>query len=181
MSRNVALTATEGHTGHLIAELLLTDGDFKSKLNSVCCLTMNPSHANNTALKKLGADIIELIPGQPDELVANLKRNKVDTICLIPPAIETKVELCKELVEGAKKAGVQNVLLISSAGCDLAERDKQPRLREFVDIESLVLNAKGDADVPLGHSPCVIRCVRCWMGCHVLSIPLYILYSHIIS
>ncbi|RPA86985.1 NAD(P)-binding protein [Ascobolus immersus RN42] len=156
-SRNVALTATEGHTGHLIAELLLSDADFKNHLNSVTCLTMNPSHANNEALKKLGADIVEMVPGKPDELVDSLKKNKVDTFCLIPPATETKVELCEELVEGAKKAGVQNMLLISSAGCDLAERDKQPRLREFVDIESLVLNAKGDAENPLGHSPCVIR------------------------
>ncbi|KAK0619992.1 hypothetical protein B0T14DRAFT_566786 [Immersiella caudata] len=63
-----------------------------------------------------------------------------------------------ELANAAMKSGtVQNVLLISSAGCDYAERGKQPRLREFINIESLVLSTKGNVNTKLGHSPCVIR------------------------
>ena len=65
-----------------------------------------------------------------------------------------------ELIAAAKKAGVQNALFISSVGCDLADPQKQPRLREFIDLEALMLSSKGDPDTPLGHSPCVIRFVR---------------------
>ncbi|KAK3938828.1 hypothetical protein QBC46DRAFT_343201 [Diplogelasinospora grovesii] len=96
-------------------------------------------------------------PGREREVVGTLKKTGCDTICLIPPAHRDKFDISVELANAAKKAGVQNVLLISSAGCDYAEREKQPRLREFIDIESIVLSAKGDADTPLGHSPCVIR------------------------
>jgi len=52
---------------------------------------------------------------------------------------------------------VQNVLFISSAGCDMAEKEKQPRLREFVEMEAQVLAEKGTPDSSLAHSPCVIR------------------------
>ncbi|KAH8719836.1 Prestalk A differentiation protein A [Beauveria bassiana] len=44
-----------------------------------------------------------------------------------------------------------------SAGCDYATAEKQPRLREFIDLETLVLQSKGDASTPTGGSPCVIR------------------------
>jgi len=47
--------------------------------------------------------------------------------------------------------------LISSVGADLADPQGQPRLREFIDIEQLVLAAKGDPSTKAGHSPCVIR------------------------
>jgi hypothetical protein len=32
-----------------------------------------------------------------------------------------------------------DIVLLSSAGCDLAERDSQPRLREFIDLETLAM------------------------------------------
>jgi len=56
-----------------------------------------------------------------------------------------------------KNAGIPNVVLISSAGCDMAERDAQPRLREFIDIETELMSAKGDTGTETGHSPCIIR------------------------
>jgi len=81
----------------------------------------------------------------------------VDTICLIPPAHADKYDITVELIEAAKKAGVQNVLFISSAGCDVAESNKQPRLRQFIDLEKLVMQTKGDTSTPTGHSPVIIR------------------------
>lgn len=46
------------------------------------------------------------------------------------------MELVKHVLELGKKAkSVQNMVLVSSAGADYAERDKQPRLREFIDLE----------------------------------------------
>jgi len=141
----------------LIAELLLTHPDFSSKVDSVTGLTLHPTSAKAKELGKMGAKIVPHKPGREREMVNTLKQTGCDTICLIPPTHREKFDITVELVNAAKKAGVQNVLFISSAGCDLAERDKQPRLREFIDLEALVLSSKGDPNNPLGHSPCVIR------------------------
>lgn len=53
---------------------------------------------------------------------------------------------------------MKNLIFLSSAGADYAERDKQPRLREFIDLETLVMQPKGDPSTgDTGHSPCIIR------------------------
>lgn len=157
MSRNVCITAIDGQTGFLIAELLLKDEKFKKQIDSLTGLTLDPSSPKAKELQGLGAVIVPHKPGREREVVAALKKTGCDTICLVPPARKDKFDIAVELTNAAKKAGVANVLLISSAGCDYAERDKQPRLREFIDLESVVLSAKGDPNVQLGHSPCVIR------------------------
>ncbi|KAK0636531.1 hypothetical protein B0T17DRAFT_613249 [Bombardia bombarda] len=156
MSRNVCITAVDGQTGFLIAELLLSD-KFKQKISSLTGLAIDSSSPKTTELEKLGAKIVAHKPGRERQMVTTLKQTGCDTICLVPPAHQDKFDITAELASAAKKAGVQNVLLISSVGCDYAERDKQPRLREFIDIESMVLFNKGDPNAPLGHSPCVIR------------------------
>lgn len=104
-----------------------------------------------------GAKIVEHVPGRERSLVQDLKKIGCDTICLVPPAHPDKIDLTMELISAAKKAGVSNMLLISSAGADYATKEKQPRLREFVELECAVLSAKGYPDIALGHSPCVIR------------------------
>ncbi|KAL2257314.1 hypothetical protein VTK26DRAFT_336 [Humicola hyalothermophila] len=157
MSRKVCITAVEGQTGFLIAELILKEEKFKKQIDSVVGLALDPSSPKAKELQGLGAVIVPHKPGREREMVATLKKTGCDTICLVPPARQDKFDISLELVSAAKKAGVANVLLISSAGCDYAERDKQPRLREFIDLESEVLSAKGDPSVPLGTSPCVIR------------------------
>ena len=65
--------------------------------------------------------------------------------------------ITQELIEATKRAGIPNVCFISSAGCDLADPGKQPRLREFIELETLVMASKGDASTQTGHSPVVIR------------------------
>ncbi|KAK3382609.1 hypothetical protein B0T24DRAFT_714671 [Lasiosphaeria ovina] len=67
-----------------------------------------------------------------------------------------RYEITLELVLAAKKAGVPNVVLISSAGCDYADPVRQPRLRQFIDIETAVLSTKGDTGTATGHLPCII-------------------------
>ena len=53
---------------------------------------------------------------------------------------------------------MQNLVLLSSAGCDYAPRDAQPRLREFIDLEALAMQPKGEPDsTDAGHSMCIIR------------------------
>ncbi|KAJ3161781.1 hypothetical protein HDU86_006552 [Geranomyces michiganensis] len=175
MPHNIAITSADGQTGHLVAELLLSD-TFASKLGGpLTCLTYDPSKVKD--LEELGAVIVPMPSSSTSEsgkkptksasaaatkkahesLVASLEDSKVDTIMVIPPARDGKVELTKQLVEAAKEAGVQNVLLLSAAGCDFADPKEQPILRSFIEIERMVMECKGDADVPLGHSPCILR------------------------
>jgi len=157
MSRNVCITAVDGQTGFLIAELLLKEGKFNHQIDSLTGLTMDLSSPKVKELESLGAKIVLHKPGRERVVMATLKQIGCDTICLVPPAHSEKFDITLELANAAKKAGVSNVLLISSAGCDYADPARQPRLREFIDIESLVLANKGDPKTPLGHSPCVIR------------------------
>lgn len=121
------------------------------------CISLNPTAARNVALQELGAKVVPHVPGKIEDMVAALKEAKVDTICVIPPASEDKLAIASEIIKAAKMGDIPNSLLISSAGADLAERDKQPRLREFIDIEALFMAPKGDKDTKLGQSPCIVR------------------------
>lgn len=157
MSRNLAITAGDGQTGHLIAELILTNDDFSKKINSLTITSLDPDSELAKDLEKKGANLVETTAGDKEGIVKAFRAAKIDTICLIPPASSNKAELTQEMLEVAKEANVQNVLFLSAAGCDMADEKKQPRLREFIKLESMVLACKGDAEVSTGHSPCVIR------------------------
>jgi hypothetical protein len=157
MSRNLCITAVDGQTGYLIAELLLTGGQFSNKIKSITGLSLDPQSPKCKALAKLGVDIVHHVPGTEKKMVDILKKCGVDTICVIPPTHPDKYQITLELITATKKAGVQNVCLLSSAGADLANAKKQPRLHEFIEIENLVLSTKGDPSTATGHSPVVIR------------------------
>ncbi|KAH9907386.1 NAD(P)-binding protein [Xylariomycetidae sp. FL2044] len=156
MSRNVCITAVEGHTGSLICELLLKP-PFSRKIDSVVGLALDPGVPRVQELSALGATIARHTPGRERDMVKVLEVTGCDTLCLVPPAHREKMDISAELISAARKADIPNILLISSAGCDYAEREKQPRLREFIDLESLTLATKGDPTTLAGHSPCVIR------------------------
>ncbi|KAK6084483.1 major facilitator superfamily transporter [Seiridium cupressi] len=156
MSRNVCVTAADGHTGFTIVELLLGD-IFAGKVDSVIALVLDMSSDRAKQAKDLGAKVVEHKHGRERTVVKTLKDTGCDTICLIPPTHHDKKDITIELLHAAKKAEVANVLLISSAGCDFADPQKQPRLREFIEFETLLLSSKGDSGVVTGHSPCVIR------------------------
>lgn len=155
MSRNLCITTADGQTGHLIAELVLTDDAFASKLKSVTCLSLHPEKCED--LKELGAVIVPYKSGNLKALVSSFKDSGADTVLLIPPAHESKVKLAVEMIKATREAGIQNTVLLSSAGADLAERDQQPHLREFIDIEALFMETKGLSDTPAATSPCIIR------------------------
>jgi hypothetical protein len=104
-----------------------------------------------------GAKVIPHKPGRVREMVKTLQESGCDTVCVIPPAHKDKFDITVELINATKKADVPNVLLISTAGCDVAERNKQPNLRQFIDLESLFMASKGDGNTSTGHSPCIIR------------------------
>lgn len=157
MSRNLCITAVDGHTGFAIAELILTNNDFKKGIKSVVGLTLYPESEFAKELAGLGAKIVAHKPGRVKDMAEVLRESGADALCLIPPAHVSKFDITTELIEAAGKANVPNVCFISSAGCDLAERDRQPRLREFIDLETRVLSCKGDPKTSTGHSPVVIR------------------------
>lgn len=179
MPHKIAITSGDGQTGHLIAELLLTSPEFKTKLGGKGLTVLTHDPEKTADLEKLGAIIVPVAAAdttanstkkattdkggkaaasnKSSALVAAMKEAEIDTICLIPPARGNKVQLTHEMVEVAKKAGVQNVLLISAAACEYADAKEQPVLNSFLEIEAMVLAMKGVEDVPLGHSPCVIR------------------------
>ncbi|KAL4950735.1 hypothetical protein BDW69DRAFT_187096 [Aspergillus filifer] len=157
MSRKLCITSVDGHTGFLIAELILTDAKFNKKIGSVTGLSLYPEADSCKELTKLGAKIVPHKPGRLKEMVSTLQSVGADAMCLVPPAHEDKYDITVELIEAAKKANIANVCFVSSAGCDLAEREKQPRLREFIDLEALFMASKGDPSTSTGHSPVVVR------------------------
>lgn len=140
----------------MIAELL-TDRKFSSKVDSVCGLTLHPTSAKCKELQKLGVTIIPHKPGKVKDMAATLKGSGADALCIIPSTHKDNFDITMELVAAGKKAGVPNVCLVSSAGADMTDAKKQPRLCEFIDIEQLVMEAKGDAKTPTGTSPVVVR------------------------
>jgi len=77
-----------------------------------------------------------------------------------PVALGDIAQLAAHVLSGKGEHGFDDRhrgQLIVCTGCDLADPQLQPRLREFINMETEVLKSKGEADVPLGHSPCVIR------------------------
>ena len=160
-SRKICITAADGQTGRLTAELLLTDAKFSNKFASLTLLAMDPEKCNE--LKQTGGDKVHVIPYTSDEkqLLKTFKEEDCDTMFLIPPAHKDKFEIVQQLVTVAGKLKtVQNIVFLSSAGCDVAEREKQPSIRQFIDMEALVMHAKGETAMgSTGHSPCIIRYV----------------------
>jgi hypothetical protein len=157
MDRKVCITACEGQTGFVISELLLTHPNFSSKVDSVVGLSLHPNSKNAKELQKMGAKIFHHHPGRERSMVKTLLETECDTICVIPPAHSEKFDITSELVSAARKANIPNCVLISSAAWEFADRNKQPRLKEFSDLETLILSLKGDSSSKLAQSPCVIR------------------------
>jgi hypothetical protein len=157
MSCKLCITAIEGNTGSLIAVLLLNNTDFLYKIRSIAGLTLYPDSPKYKELKEAGINIVKHKPSKVCKIVQLLKSTGADTIILNPPAQKNKVDIATELVEAAKQANIPNVYLLSSAGADLADIKKQLCLKEFILIEHIVIEAKGDPNTETGYSPVVIR------------------------
>ena len=72
---------------------------------------------------------------------------------------QDKSKITRSLLEAARKAQtVTNLILLSATGAEYADPTAQPRLREFIELEALALQHKGESESgDTGHSPCVIR------------------------
>ncbi|BGP27091.1 hypothetical protein JCM10295v2_006053 [Rhodotorula toruloides] len=154
--RVVAITAVDGFTGSAVLELLMSDNSYRGKFSKVVGLTFGESKEDTKAvLDEYGVETA--LVDEMDE--DTFKELGVDTLCLIPPARKDKAKLVKQILElGKKSKSVKNLVFLSSAGCDYAERDKQPHLREFIDLEVLAMAPKSDESTgATGHSPCIVR------------------------
>jgi hypothetical protein len=157
MTRNLCITAVDGNTGFAIAELILRQADFSTKVDWLTGLAIDPEAERAQKLSRLGATIIPHVPGRLRDMTSTLKDTGCDTICLVPPVHQNKLDICVELAEAAKEAGVPNVCLLSLAGYESADLLKTPRLREFDDLEALVMRSEGGDSTATVGSPCVIR------------------------
>ncbi|KAL4972374.1 hypothetical protein BDW66DRAFT_144413 [Aspergillus desertorum] len=158
MSRNLVITSIESPTGSQIAKTILRSRSFAKGIKQITGLTLDPNSASCAELKEEhGVEIIEHKPGNLDAMVSTLQDTGADTICLLPPGHKDAFDITAELITATKNAGIPNVCFISSAGCDLAEREAQPLLRSVIDLEVMVMGAKGDASTETGHSPVIIR------------------------
>ncbi|KAL7278444.1 hypothetical protein ACG7TL_007441 [Trametes sanguinea] len=156
-NRKILITAGDGQTGRLIIELLAMDDDYNHKYAELTALVF--SEEAKATLQEYDDTVKTVVFDPQDEGALVKTMSEVDTCLLIPPARKDKAKITRTLLEAAKKAQtVQSLVLLSSAGADYAERDAQPRLREFIDLEALAMQPKGDpATGDTGHSPCVIR------------------------
>lgn len=141
MSRNLAITAADSQIGHRIAELILTDAAFSGKIRSLTAVVTNSS-SGERAKELGGATTVVVVSGDKDGLVKALKDAEVDTLCLIPSL--AGCESATETLVAARDAGVQNVLLVSAAACDMAHETRQPRLCEYGRLETQVLGCRSD-------------------------------------
>ncbi|KAJ7500811.1 hypothetical protein B0H11DRAFT_1994558 [Mycena galericulata] len=155
--RNVLITAAEGQTGRCLIELLTTDEDYIDKYSALSALVFSEDAKTALHAEFEGVEVQVFDPKNEELLVQAME--KVDTCMLIPPARKDKAKITRALLETAKKAKtVTNLVFLSSAGCDYAEKDKQPRLREFIALETLAMAAKSDTSAAqTGHSPCIVR------------------------
>ncbi|EIN05646.1 NAD(P)-binding protein [Punctularia strigosozonata HHB-11173 SS5] len=154
--RKILITAAEGQTGRLVVDLLATHEDYVEKYASLTALVFS-EEAKSFLDEYEDVQVLVYDPKDQEALVKNME--EVDTCLLIPPARKDKAKITRTLLEAAKKAkSVTNLVFLSSAGCDYAEKDKQPRLREFIELETLAMAAKSDSSSEdTGHSPCIIR------------------------
>ncbi|KAH8077488.1 hypothetical protein BXZ70DRAFT_962536 [Cristinia sonorae] len=156
--RNILVTAAEGQTGRLLVELLLTDDTYSKKFASLTALVFSEDAKSSLdEFTDQGLKVLVYDPDDEDALVQGMEA--VDTCMLIPPARKDKAKITKTLLTAAKTATtVTNTVFLSSAGADYAERDTQPRLREFIDLEALAMQPKQDSSTgDTGHSTCVVR------------------------
>ncbi|GAA6040851.1 hypothetical protein JCM8097_007747 [Rhodosporidiobolus ruineniae] len=155
--RVIAVLSAEGYTGSSVIELLYSDGKYKGKFSKLVGVTFGEPVSQDVKDIHSDYNVETVLIDDIDE--DKIKELGVDTALVIPPARKDKLDLVKQFLELAKKAKtVKNVVLLSSAGADYAERDKQPRLREFVDLEVLAMQPKSDPSTgDTAHSPCVVR------------------------
>ena len=131
--------------------------DFKKWIDSVIGLTLHPNSEFAKDPARFGAKIVSHKPGRVKDIVKTLRDSGADTLGLILPAHENKLDLTTKLVEAVKKVNVPNVCFISSAGNDLLNGIVSLDCVSSLIWKLAVLSCKGDSITAQGHSPVVIQ------------------------
>ncbi|KAL5359894.1 hypothetical protein BJX96DRAFT_174783 [Aspergillus floccosus] len=174
MSRQLWIASVNDYSGFLIAELISTDPSFAQK-NRFHHGPVAPSRAESCkALTKVGEKIVPHKPGRLKDVFQTL--GALERMRYVAHQVNSDIPV--KLIEAAKKAVISNVCWVSSAGCDLAERDKQPLLREFIDLldfyaENLFLYSKqaqekGSLPLPIGSTHNIAPIALGDVAAHVL-------------
>jgi len=112
----------------------MTHGSYKDKIEAICAVAIEPK-----ACSDLGkfAQITSANFNDPKSIAEHME--KCNIVFLIPPACNEKKKMTSNMIEPTKLAHVKNVVFLSTAGIDMADPQKHPRLREFVELESHLL------------------------------------------
>lgn len=106
ISRNICITAADGHTGVAIVELLFGEL-FSKKFDSVTAMVLDPKSEHAIRAKELGAQVVHHEPGRERDVAKALQDSQCDTLCLIPPAHKDKKLITYELIRASKKVDTQ--------------------------------------------------------------------------
>ncbi|RUS32628.1 hypothetical protein BC938DRAFT_474838, partial [Jimgerdemannia flammicorona] len=147
----ICVTTCDGATGHSVVEYLVTHSDHKNNVESVCAMAIDPQ-----ACSDLGkfAKVVSANLENVDSMAEILK--DCDTVYVIPPARGDKRKLTVNIIEAVKKANIKNILFLSTAGIDMADPQRHPRLREFVELESMLLKCACESNA-CPHHYAIIR------------------------
>jgi hypothetical protein len=96
-------------------------------------------------------------PYSVDQMIKTLKEAGCDAMCIIPPAHKNKFTITQELIVAIKEENIQNILFMSNTGGEMAERSEQPHLRDFTDLECLVMAEDKKGEKVTGQSHVIVR------------------------
>ncbi|GJE91575.1 NAD(P)-binding protein [Phanerochaete sordida] len=155
-ARKIMVTAAEGLTGRYLIDLLMTE-PHRSRYLTLTALCFSIEAAAGFA-DYPGLNVVVYDPTDRRALRGYMEA-WADTCMLIPPARKDKAEITRTLIDAAKAArNVHNLVFLSAAGCDYAEYNRQPRLREFIDLEAAVMAAHPEGPpASSSHSTCIVR------------------------
>ncbi|KAI8826981.1 uncharacterized protein EV422DRAFT_512177 [Fimicolochytrium jonesii] len=146
---NILVTTAESRTADAIL------AEFNRKYHNLTDMHMCAQISPNVETKEREYDNVKLITCDPAEASCEelcQAMQNMDTVILIPPASENKVEVAKKLMDCAMKCNVKNCVVLSDCCAELAPDAKQ--YRKFVEIEKYIKEkcGKGNCHVAFARS-----------------------------
>lgn len=155
-SRKIMVTAAETLAGRYLIDLLMTEPHRSRYLTlTAMCFSIE---AAATFANYEGLNVVVYDENNKRALRGYME-TWADTCMLIPPARADRAAVTRTLIDAARAAQhVRSLVLLSAAGCEYAEYNRQPRLRELVELEAAACAPVAAAP---GFSACVVRAGFC--------------------
>ncbi|CAG8486994.1 1518_t:CDS:2 [Ambispora leptoticha] len=135
MAPKIIVTAVDGWTGYEIVKHITTP-DLVNKFGEIYATSEGPETIADVAELKQKKEVTFLeIDSSKNLSKMEEVFKKAEIAVLIPPAKTDKLQRSKNLIEACKTAGLKKVVLISMAAADVADKQKQPHIAEFQQIE----------------------------------------------